>query len=73
MSIDGAMTACLTGLEAIAAFLRTNSDAYVLYWNGPPVSRGSCRWWPSSKIAKNCPSPARLSASPVPASVSVIE
>ena len=30
MSIDGAMTACFTGLEAIAAFFFTNSDAYVL-------------------------------------------
>ena len=29
------MTACLTGLEAIAAFFLTNSDAKVLYWNGP--------------------------------------
>ena len=66
------MTACFTSCEAIALFFSTNSAAKVLYLNGPPVRRGSWRWWPSSKMAKYWPSPARLSARPVPASVSVI-
>ncbi len=30
MSIDGAITACLTGLLAIARFFSTNSEAKVL-------------------------------------------
>ena len=41
--MDGEITACLTGLVAILVFFSTNSEAKVLYRNGPAVSRGSCR------------------------------
>jgi hypothetical protein len=71
--MDGAITACFIGVLASGIDLARLSAAYVLYRNGPPVSRGSCRRWPSAKMAKYWPpSPASWSASPVPARVSVI-
>ena len=41
--MDGAITACFMGVLASGRDFFRLSAAYVLYRNGPPVSRGSCR------------------------------
>lgn len=69
----GAMTACfMLAVLANGLLFLKYSKAYVLYFSGPLSRRGSCRWWPSSKMAKYWPSAARLSERPLPPRVSMM-